>query len=416
MYYGTPPIVTNGLVLNLDAANTKSLPAPPSTNLFTYSQDFSQAIWGKGGSTVTSTTASAPDGTSTACVLDDTNASSTPGVTNAPFIATSSTITYSIYTKRGTATSRTFLLRNQTTLTNFTAINFQYSISSSAAGWTVADAGNGWFRLSYTQTTGITPGNSMFAYYGRADGAVVGATDTWQVWGAQAEPTPYVTPYIPTTTTSVSRNTWSDLSGNIRTATLIASSTTSSRIPVFESLTSKNLSFDGIGSRATIGTGSSYPFPYHTYEIWAKTPGTGSTMVDGGGLMAFDYGRLITLDSLGRLRYVQTSGSSVVLFSRTTTQTFFDDKWHHIVCSRGVSQSEMYVDGILINSGSSGTAPGWDGLNSWSTMQAYLGDNPNDVTYKFRGSIASARVYNRQLTQAEVTQNYNALKSRFALS
>jgi hypothetical protein len=33
MYYGTPPIVTDGLVVNLDAANTLSLPSPPGNNL-----------------------------------------------------------------------------------------------------------------------------------------------------------------------------------------------------------------------------------------------------------------------------------------------------------------------------------------------------------------------------------------------
>jgi hypothetical protein len=33
MYYGTPPIVTNGLVLNLDPANSLSIPVDPTVNL-----------------------------------------------------------------------------------------------------------------------------------------------------------------------------------------------------------------------------------------------------------------------------------------------------------------------------------------------------------------------------------------------
>jgi len=415
MYYGTPPIVTNGLVLNLDAYNSKAIPLPPTTNLFTYSQDFSQAIWSKGGATVTSTTATAPDGTSTACVIDDTNASSTPGVPTTTFTATSTSITYSIYTKRGTATSRAFLLRNATTLTDFTPITFQYSISSSAVGWTVEDAGNGWFRLSYTQTTGITPGNTMTAYYGRTGGAAVGATDTWQVWGAQAEPTPYVTPYVKSTASQGTRNTFSDLSGNNRTATLAVSSTTSSRIPVFESLTSKNLSFDGVGSQITLGTGTDYPFPKLTYEVWVKTPSTGSGMTGGAGLTSFGYGNTMFISPAGALRFLITSGSSAtrIVQGIYLGTNLYDNKWHHIVCSRGDSTYEMYIDNSLVSTGASILTPGWDGLSAYSSGYALAGDTPIDITYKLRGSIASVRVYNRQLSQQEVTQNYNALKSRF---
>jgi hypothetical protein len=35
MYYGTPPIVTNGLVLNLDAQSPQSIPLDPTVNLVT---------------------------------------------------------------------------------------------------------------------------------------------------------------------------------------------------------------------------------------------------------------------------------------------------------------------------------------------------------------------------------------------
>jgi len=47
MYYGTPPIVTNGLVLNLDAQSPQSIPVDPTVNLARWSQDFSQSVWGK---------------------------------------------------------------------------------------------------------------------------------------------------------------------------------------------------------------------------------------------------------------------------------------------------------------------------------------------------------------------------------
>jgi len=215
MIYGTPTIVTNGLVLNLDALNSKSIPVDPTVNLALWSQNFSQSIWNKSTYDTITTGSTAPDGTPTATLIDETNAYLNPATISQPnIIATSPTITYSIYTKKGTATSRSFLLRNSTTSTNFTGLSFQYSISSSATGWTVQDVGNDWFRLSYTQTTGITPGNILQIYAGRTGAAASGSTATWYVWGTQVEATSYATPYIISTSTNGRRNTWSDLSGN----------------------------------------------------------------------------------------------------------------------------------------------------------------------------------------------------------
>jgi len=47
MIYGTPTIVTNGLVLALDAANSLSIPVDPTVNQVLWSQNFSQSAWSK---------------------------------------------------------------------------------------------------------------------------------------------------------------------------------------------------------------------------------------------------------------------------------------------------------------------------------------------------------------------------------
>jgi hypothetical protein len=48
-------------------------------------------------------------------------------------------------------------------------------------------------------------------------------------------------------------------------------------------------------------------------------------------------------------------------------------------------------------------------------MATSIANNPNDVYYNLFGNIAIARIYNIALTQSQVTQNYNAQKSRFGL-
>ena len=174
-------------------------------NLIQYSQDWTQTVWTKGGATVVSSTRLAPDGTSTATELSDVGASGTP---NAMFqnniIATATTITYSIYTKAVSLTTngrRTFLLRNGTTSTNFDNLAFDYSSTGNLGnGWFSENVGNGWFRLTYTRSTGINVGNILVIYYGRGGAAAVGATDVWQVWGAQVVQGTQAKDYFPVTT------------------------------------------------------------------------------------------------------------------------------------------------------------------------------------------------------------------------
>lgn len=195
--------------LNLEVALSNLCPLSEDFNrggnLVLQSQDFTQAVWNKGGATIVSSTRVAPDGTSTGTELSDVGASSTPSaMLQNNIVATSTNVVYSIYTKAVSLTTdgkRTFLLRNGTTLTNFDVLQFDYSSTGNLGnGWFSEDVGNGWFRLSYTRTTGISIGDILLIYYGRGTAAAAGATDIWQVWGAQVEPNERLTDYTLTTT------------------------------------------------------------------------------------------------------------------------------------------------------------------------------------------------------------------------
>jgi len=410
MIYGTPTIVTNGLVLALDAANSLSIPVDPTVNQVLWSQNFSQSAWSKSTYDTLTTGSSAPDGTPTATLVDETNAYLDPAVF-AQFSnirANGTTITYSIYTKKGTATSRSFLLRNTTTLTNFTGLSFQYSISSSAAGWTVQDVGDGWFRLAYTQTTGITPGDILAVYAGRTNAAVSGSTATWYLWGAQVESTPYATPYIQSTSTSGRRNTWRDLSGNNNVATL-ATASISSSIPQYSYLNERVLNFDGIGSYAEsprIITGSSYTVEV-VFNADTVTAGLEKWLVSqypGNDRVIFD----IYIDN--KLRNWMGNGtnpSSAAIYSTTTIQP---RQWYYATFIKDtLGTGSLYVNGIRegVGSLSTGTPPN-------SPIQ--IGGSTSFTNRWFDGKIALTKIYNRALTAQEITQNYNALKSRYGLS
>ena len=61
------------------------------------------------------------------------------------------------------------------------------------------------------------------------------------------------------------------------------------------------------------------------------------------------------------------------------------------------------------------TQTGLTGTIPTATTGLFLGAYGPGSSYFIDGKIAVSRVYNKALTQAEVTQNYNAQKSRFGL-
>jgi hypothetical protein len=79
--------------------------------------------------------------------------------------------------------------------------------------------------------------------------------------------------------------------------------------------------------------------------------------------------------------------------------------FHTIVTRDASNLVSLYINGILINTGSR------SGQFTWTTM-ARLG---SDIIYCSNFSTFLMRVYNQALSASQVLQNYNAQKSRFNL-
>ncbi len=84
--------------------------------------------------------------------------------------------------------------------------------------------------------------------------------------------------------------------------------------------------------------------------------------------------------------------------------------WFHYACTYVGGTKRIYINGAQITalSGLTGTIP-------VNTGGLYLGAYGPGVSYHLNGKIAVTRVYNKALTATEVTQNFNAQKSRFGL-
>lgn len=199
--------------------------------------------------------------------------------------------------------------------------------------------------------------------------------------------------------------TWRDLSGNNKPGSLSGVAFGPANNGVFN--------FDGVNDIINFGTGNTFfPLTNLTIDLWFQSKGTVPTTGTTPGLFGFTYGIRANFTSTNNIQFGLSSGSSSQNLSYTHTSNFRDDSsWNNMVFQATPTNSYIYLNGELKASRSLT----WLGNTIWPTSDWYLGRDINNNNQFFNGSIASYRMYNRALSQQEITQNYNATKTRFGL-
>ena len=176
----------------------------------------------------------------------------------------------------------------------------------------------------------------------------------------------------------------------------------------------KYFEFDGVDDYATLSSSQIAPGTgAFTWNFWAKHiptaetgPGTVSVLLSGTGSNTA-YG-VVSMDSrtYGVIYYAQ--GYRIADYD-----TAFNDQWWHIafVGNGGASGSrtlKLYRNGV--QAGSTYTYN-----YSFPSTTPYIGRNHSYAPEVMRGFMANATYYNRELTASEVEQNYNALRGRYGI-
>ena len=204
--YSQKPLSTDGELTFTRASNATrvgpdGLIHKVRKNLFTYSQQLDNAAWTKAVTTITANAIVAPDGTTTADKMADSDTTTAARYTyQAP--ASSGTIyTSSGYFKKG---EYNFVTLHAFGI-NGAVFNLDTGVKVSQSGGigSIESVGNGFYRCSFAFTAG---GTSVFFSQSPAGNITYAGTTGSGIyaWGLQVETGDIATDYIPTTTAAVS--------------------------------------------------------------------------------------------------------------------------------------------------------------------------------------------------------------------
>jgi len=192
--------------------------------------------------------------------------------------------------------------------------------------------------------------------------------------------------------------TWTDLSGNGNDGTLAGAT-----LPTYSSDNGGCFVFNGSTSNVNLNKNASTIGIYdnsYTADAWVYPTDLGGDRGLFGDEVAANRQGLHLIFRNGTIHQGHY-GSDANIGSVTT------NSWWHIVFTfdKATGATKMYKNGV--DQGNSGTIQSYIGTSNIHLGQAY------GNTGFFQGKGAVYKMYNRVLSSAEVTTNYNALRNRF---
>jgi len=195
--------------------------------------------------------------------------------------------------------------------------------------------------------------------------------------------------------------TWTDLSGNGGTGTLVGS-------PTYSSTNGGSLVFSGTNYATAATANSLFNFGTGNFSMfmWIKCAATNNYTTIGyldnaSGNGIYFYGQPTS-------GYFRTWVAGVL---NVGTIVVCSGNWINIGITRASGLVTQYVNGL---STSTFTAANSVATNQTLALGSNTSTGPGGYS-GFPGSISNVSIYNRALSADEVAQNFNALRGRYAL-
>ena len=203
--------------LDYSGSTPSILLEPQRTNLAAYSTQFNDAYWSKTNSTISSNLITAPDGTTTADKIVSNLVTARISVAKTFTVTANVKNTFTLYAKAA-EWSRICIFHDATTFSEGAyygagvQIDLLTGISTNSSILKATSVGNGWYRIETSATPTITSHDIEIVPFnpvntGNVNAVVGDGVSGVYIWGAQFESSAsYATSYIPTTTSTVTRN------------------------------------------------------------------------------------------------------------------------------------------------------------------------------------------------------------------
>jgi hypothetical protein len=178
------------------------------------------------------------------------------------------------------------------------------------------------------------------------------------------------------------------------------------------STTAKGLfNFNGSSTFFTSPENSSFNTETFTIECWART-----SSINQNGFL-FEKGNVnsqyaVFLENPNIKIRTNTGLSGLADLQFTAASYIQANVWFLVTASYNNGLKKFYINGVLLGTQ---TVSGTLNTNANGMSIGVYGGENGGRGYYFNGDIANLRFYNRVLTDAEVSQNYETTKTRFGL-
>ena len=174
-----------------------------------------------------------------------------------------------------------------------------------------------------------------------------------------------------------------------------------------------SLTFDGADEHVNCGDNFSFLDDPDANEFTITSWINGETGADGTIFSKADrYSRMVQFfTQTDDTAYIKLGGTDITSLAIVT-----DGTWHNVGMKvrndGGTYKGRIYVDGVSVTEES---AVGSTTVTADFLIGARRNSGNTGLGYLFDGKIANCLIYNRVLSDAEILQNYNAMKHRFGI-
>jgi hypothetical protein len=203
-----------------------------------------------------------------------------------------------------------------------------------------------------------------------------------------------------------SGTTWTDLSGRGNNGTLTNG-------PTYSSSNGGSIVFDGINDYVDTKSIQFERTDSFTISAWVNSSNVNNNQIVNNEDSSYR-GYQFTIIGSNKLSFLLRNQVSSNFIGVSSVESLLPNKWYYLLVSYDGSSNasgvNLYVNGLVISkdiTGNNLTSTTISGQTTWIGRRRPVTEGP------FNGNIAQVSIYNRALTATEITQNYNALKSRY---